>query len=76
MPDVISRRLLMCAVGSLDVHKLSIVAATLRLSVGSRRWSDRDDRAAVRRFIERLGGREGWRSVTRPGRAGSTCCGC
>ena len=78
MPDVISTapadvRLWV----SLDVHKLSIVAATLA-PVGGQPEVEQIEttRAAVRRFIERLGGREGWRSVTRPGRAASTCSGC
>ena len=61
MPDVISTapadvRLWV----SLDVHKLSIVAATLA-PVGGQPEVEQIEttRAAVRRFIERLGGREG-----------------
>ena len=45
---------------ALDVHKFSIVAATLPPSGGDARGvADRDDRAAIRRFIDRLGGPDG-----------------
>ena len=67
---------------ALDVHKLSIVAAVLPPAGGTPEvCADRDDRAAIRRFIDRLGGPEGlavcyeagpggydlWRLLTRIG---------
>jgi hypothetical protein len=79
MPDVISNapadvRLWV----SLDVHKLSIVAATLPPGrAGSRRCSR--SRRLARRCAGSSSGwtaRRGWRSVTRRDLAGSLCSEC
>ena len=58
---------------ALDVHKLSIVAATLP-PVGGQPELHRIEttETAIRRFVDRLGGRRDSRSATRPGPAAST----
>ena len=62
---------------SLDVHKLSIVAATLPPTGGQPEVCQIETtRVAVRRFIERLGGPRGLAVCYEAGRAGSTCCAC
>jgi hypothetical protein len=78
MPDVISTapadvRLWV----SLDVHKLSIVAATLPPVGGQPEVQQIETtRAAVRRFIDRLGGPDGLAVCYEAGPgAGSTCSG-
>jgi len=62
---------------ALDVHKLSIVAATLP-AAGGRSEIHRVETTekAIRRFIAKLGGRRGWRSAMRLGPAGSRSGGC
>ena len=79
MPDVISlapadvRQFV-----ALDVHKLSIVAATLPpIGRPAGDPSDRDDREGdppIR--LPSSAARRGWRSAMRPGPAGSRCGGC
>jgi len=61
MPDVISTQPADVRVWvALDVHKLSIVAATLPPTGGQPEVQQIETtRAAIRRLIERLGGREG-----------------
>jgi hypothetical protein len=62
---------------SLDVHKLSIVAAVLPAAGGQPEVQRIETtRSAIRRLIERPGGAEGLASATRPGPAGSICSGC
>jgi hypothetical protein len=62
---------------SLDVHKLSIVAATLPPTGGKPEVQRIETtEKAIRRFIDKLAARRGWRSATRPGRAGSSSTGC
>jgi hypothetical protein len=78
MPDVISLQPADVRVFvALDVHKLSIVAATLP-PAGGRPEIHRIETTekAIRRFITKLGGPVGWRSATRPGPAGSRSGGC
>jgi hypothetical protein len=62
---------------SLDVHKHSIVAATLP-AVGGTPQLQRIENTerAIRRFIVRLDGPPGLAVSYRQGRAALTCCGC
>jgi hypothetical protein len=70
MPDVISTQPADVRLWvSLDVHKLSIVAATLPPVGGQPEVAQIETtRAAIRRFIERLGG-PGWSGGLLRGRA-------
>lgn len=62
---------------SLDVHKLSIVAATLPPAGGKPEVCRIETtEKAIRRFIDRVAARAVWRSAMRPGPAGSRCGGC
>ncbi len=62
---------------SLDVHKFSIVAATLPPEGGKPEVSRIETtERAIRRFIDRLGGPTGLPSATKRARAGSRCGGC
>jgi hypothetical protein len=61
---------------SLDVNKFSIVAATLPPAGGKPEVCRIETtERAIRRFIDRLGGPQGWRSATRLAPAGSRCGG-
>ena len=62
---------------SLDVHKFSIVAATLPPEGGKPEVSRIETtERAIRRFIDRLGGPDGLAVCYEAGRAGSRCGGC
>ena len=62
---------------SLDVHKLSIVAARLPPEGGDPELERVEStEKAIRRFVERLGGARAWQCATRRVRAASMCTGC